>query len=671
MIINKITIDNYGVFSGRHEFVLHLDKQTKRLKPIILFGGMNGAGKTTLFNAIKLCLYGDNIPDQRRNGSYKAFLKGKIHQSKNLLVQPNYASIEMEFQYSKYGRLNTFIVERQWEEDQGKIIENLNIKKDGEDLDDVEKESWQEFIKELIPVGLSQLFFFDGEKIQKMVSGDSNKEFKKSIKALLGLDLVERLKADLKIYRTKYLKEKSSKPLELELEVLENKLSLIKANKRKLEDQKSTLTNNVKKIENIIIDYKDKIASQGGNYLENRETLFSNKSTLENEIEIVKEKLRELCSCLLPVSLAPTLARRLGEQITKENEVQNNNIASKLLSRKSRMFLKKINSKDFLNDVLKLKSGDLKKIRKHLEEEIKNHFDEKDTQKKIKILHGLSQQQASMISHNIDSALNDIPNKIRDLTKEYERKFRKLQKIQINLQRVPDEELLRPMHEKLNELYKKSGGLESEMKGLDEKLSQLNNEQNEIERKIKQVDSKLEENNKTDKKLILVKKTEEVIDSYYKNLAKLKSLNLTNEFTNIFNSLHRKKDMIHRIEINPETFDVRLYDINNKAIDINMLSSGEMEIYAMSMVWGLAKISGQNLPFIIDTPLGRLDSHHRDNILKIFFPNASHQMLIFSTDTEVDKKNFDTLKPFISTAYHLEHNDNDKSTRVKKGYFWN
>jgi DNA sulfur modification protein DndD len=84
----------------------------------------------------------------------------------------------------------------------------------------------------------------------------------------------------------------------------------------------------------------------------------------------------------------------------------------------------------------------------------------------------------------------------------------------------------------------------------------------------------LEENNKTDKKLMLVKKTEEVIDSYCKGLAELKSLNLTNEFTNIFNGLHRKKDMIHRIEINQETFDVSLYDINNKAIDKNKLSSG-------------------------------------------------------------------------------------------------
>jgi hypothetical protein len=46
-------------------------------------------------------------------------------------------------------------------------------------------------------------------------------------------------------------------------------------------------------------------------------------------------------------------------------------------------------------------------------------------------------------------------------------------------------------------------------------------------------------------------------------------------------------------------------------------------------------------------------------------------MVIFSTDTEVDKKNFDILKPFISRAYMLKHADLEKQTREQKGYFWN
>ena len=137
------------------------------------------------------------------------------------------------------------------------------------------------------------------------------------------------------------------------------------------------------------------------------------------------------------------------------------------------------------------------------------------------------------------------------------------------------------------------------------------------------------------------------------------------------NILHRKKDMISKIEINPNNFDIYLYDNRKKIIKKSSLSSGELEIYAISMLWSLAKISGQKLPFIIDTPLARLDSIHRDNLINLFFPHASHQMIIFSTNTEVDKKYFDKLKPFISKSYLLEFNERNNQTNVKKGYFWN
>jgi hypothetical protein len=53
------------------------------------------------------------------------------------------------------------------------------------------------------------------------------------------------------------------------------------------------------------------------------------------------------------------------------------------------------------------------------------------------------------------------------------------------------------------------------------------------------------------------------------------------------------------------------------------------------MLWALAKTSGRPLPIIIDTPLARLDSDHRKLLAQHYFPVASHQMLILSTDTEI------------------------------------
>ena len=88
------------------------------------------------------------------------------------------------------------------------------------------------------------------------------------------------------------------------------------------------------------------------------------------------------------------------------------------------------------------------------------------------------------------------------------------------------------------------------------------------------------------------------------------------------------------------------------------------------MLWGLAKTSGRPLPMIIDTPLGRLDSNHRHRLIEHYFPYASHQVIVLSTDTELDQKNFKILRPHVSHAYHLVYDQIKGSTNAKERYFW-
>jgi DNA sulfur modification protein DndD len=40
------------------------------------------------------------------------------------------------------------------------------------------------------------------------------------------------------------------------------------------------------------------------------------------------------------------------------------------------------------------------------------------------------------------------------------------------------------------------------------------------------------------------------------------------------------------------------------------------------------------LPAVIDTPMARLDSAHRQNLVERYFPHASHQVIVLSTDSE-------------------------------------
>jgi len=88
------------------------------------------------------------------------------------------------------------------------------------------------------------------------------------------------------------------------------------------------------------------------------------------------------------------------------------------------------------------------------------------------------------------------------------------------------------------------------------------------------------------------------------------------------------------------------------------------------LISALAKVSGHNLPFIIDTPLGRLDSNHRLNLINNFFPYASHQMIIFSTNTEVDKPSFEALQPYLARSFNIEYDQKAGTTSGIGGYFW-
>ena len=49
MIINKLTMENVGLFRGDHIFDLRPLLSVAEARPIVLIGEKNGAGKTTFF----------------------------------------------------------------------------------------------------------------------------------------------------------------------------------------------------------------------------------------------------------------------------------------------------------------------------------------------------------------------------------------------------------------------------------------------------------------------------------------------------------------------------------------------------------------------------------------------------------------------------------------------
>ena len=145
---------------------------------------------------------------------------------------------------------------------------------------------------------------------------------------------------------------------------------------------------------------------------------------------------------------------------------------------------------------------------------------------------------------------------------------------------------------------------------------------------------------------------------------------LETTITEAFKTLVRKRSLLDRITIDSNTFSLEIHDSSGRIKPASSLSAAERQLLSVAMLWGLARASGRVLPIVIDTPLGRLDGDHRPNIIEEYFPEASHQVVLLSTDTEIDKKLYNQIKGRLSNEYLLEFSDKTKSSSVNQGYFW-
>jgi DNA sulfur modification protein DndD len=205
---------------------------------------------------------------------------------------------------------------------------------------------------------------------------------------------------------------------------------------------------------------------------------------------------------------------------------------------------------------------------------------------------------------------------------------------------------------------------------LEERLTGVRNRLSRAERMLEKVEDKIQSNSKATRRLSMVSKTQDALSEYQQRLTEAKLSVLEGSVTECFNRLFRKEDTIQKISIDPVSFKVTLKDRRGNLIPKSQLSAGEKQIYSISFLWGLAKTSGRPLPVIIDTPLGRLDSTHRNNLIERYFPYAGHQVILLSTDTEIDNNHFEMLAPHISHCYHLKYDSKSGSTTPHEEYFW-
>ncbi len=664
MIINKLILENFGLFPGKQEINLLPENGRK----IVLIGGKNGNGKTTIFDAIRLCLYGPMVLEKRSTKpAYMKYLLEKIHHDPSKTKQATNASVGLEFQHAHLGTVDTYNILREWENTGSGCDEVFKVKKNGKDLSEIESDQWQDFINDLIPPGLSQLFFFDGEKIQALAEdATDNKQLSDSFKALLGVDLVEKLKSDLEIYTVKQLKQNGAKDLQKQIITIQNEEKKYETKLDVIFQEKAQLQSKIDKVKADIERQEFLIKKEGGLFAEKREKLKDNQKKSELELNLVESQLRDLCADILPFVFAQKLSKKLKNTLLDEEAARNEKITQKNIQSKITKLKQEMAKKGFWSGT-NLKDKETKPLSKDLLKKISDIMVSEVEKKKL--IHNLSSEDHNQIINLIDRAMNEAPGMLNTLTKKHNVLSKKRHKIGKELSFAPSDSVISKEVKKCNVLHQQLGTLEQTMKSKDEELKKLQFAHEKISRDLKRLLEELKNKDHLSNRLKLVTKVQTALEEYHKKLEDSKIKEFSKLFIESYNQIARKKKVFEKISINTKDYSVTLFKKGNKKTPKAQLSAGEKQIYAIAVLWTLTKISRRPLPFIIDTPLGRLDLDHRDNLIQNFFPEASHQLIVLSTDTEVDKKYMSQLKPRIIRTYNLNYQEG--KSQVEKGYFWN
>lgn len=665
MIINRVVLHDFGAFRGRHE--IDLKPRANSGRPIVLFGGQNGAGKTTVFEAIRVCLYGLNaLPGRQRRADYETFLLERIHRHSSLPVQPQQASVEIEFEYAHLGRVSRYTVRRTWEKKANGAQEYLTCFRDGKPLDEIEADQWQDFIKELIPPGLSQLFFFDGEKVEELAAhGTEVEQFRDSFRSLLGLDLIERLQDDLAIHITRQEKNANSEAIERSLEIARDEISkLEQAQLENVRDQ-SQAQNRVYALRSEIQKHENKLSAEGGGFASRRTAMKDKSGRIDEQITEIEARIRELATGLLPVAFSPEYLSRLEDRLLEEAEMARIESARDIVKERQERIKRKVRATDFWKGILRDEAS-----RREASKRVAQLIAElaPPSIANGQIIHPVSELERAKLLTWIRQAKTDIPKELATYTKKLEKLHRDRRVIENGLRKAPQEDVLAPLLARLKESTKELGAAESRLKHLSEEADIFKFKLNAAKRQEQNVLEDLGKSKGISSRVETAVKTRAVLDKYLSRITQVKLAELSAALAEAFSKLSNKPGYYAKVDINPETFDTTLFTRHGDKVTRDQLSAGERQIFATSLLWALAKTSGRPLPFIVDTPLGRLDHSHRRNLVEHFFPYASHQVLILSTDAEIEGKYYDVLAPFISHTYTLRYDAESGETFVDPGY---
>lgn len=653
MLFRSLTLNDFGTYAGVNEIEL----TTTPDRPIVLVGGTNGAGKTTILEAVLLCLHGRRaLGDSVSLREYQSHLSSRIHRPPGDTGPPGAASVALRFDHVEAGALHDYRVERTWSSTSSvSIREDLKLWRDSELVDDLPKSAWQDFLDGLVPPGVAGLFFFDGERIQALAEDETGARLSEAIRRLLGLDVVDQLGRDLTRYIAKHGTAKADVGVSRladahqQQAAAEARIEALKVERAALMRRRDVLSERATKNREVF-------ARLGGTLALERDKLEAQHARALAQANDAAVEVRALIAGLLPFAIAPEIARRVEARIGREEKAEERSVVRARVA----------SSRDQLDQVL-LAEGDASAA--ETVEQILLETDGRPTHDDPETVHDLTSSERALLASQVAQVSGSVPpaalKSAKALRKADEVRTRTLDL----LNKVPDQTDISDVLVALQEAERELAAVDVELAELDRAAQQALYEERVSSREVRRATDEAMESGQISERVAHAVRTNAVLEEFGRRTQAAKLGRIEEGTARFFNRLSGKGEFLKKVDIDPTTFRMSVQRWDGADLPKERLSAGEKQLLAIALLWALAKVSERPLPVIIDTPLARLDNAHREKLLREYFPNVSHQVVILSTDSEVTAPAAEALHAFTSRAFHLEHEAEACRTAITPGYF--
>lgn len=689
MNLRRIELRDWKAFRhARFEF-----PPAKGSKNIILIGAPNGFGKTSFFEALTLGLFGrEGLPllpratfepsgsngDGKLQTSYNQFLKEAIHK-RAIGDGRQSCAVELEFEDDEG---ETLTLKRTWyftasgahrPGDEDLLIYRGQANRAfGPPPTDTDRAGWfRDYIaRTFLPSPLAAFFLFDGERVRQFATRGMEDQVRKGIEGLLGLPVLRSLQDSLRRYADSRRGQVAA-PTDV-------KVNEVQAEIARAEGEHARFVQAIEEAEAVLPRLeaeRDELGRElsrlGGGSQAMLQDLIRDEQRLRSTAEKQAEELQRLLGSELALALAGETLRTEALERLRAEEVRANWETGRAQGSRG------------LSRFLQHLGRSLEKVRPPLAEDQREtvlteaqgawdalwypppHDCAPDYLHGY--LQGAAREQAALRLRDVGNVsaatLREVLSGLQENQERAEAKKREYLGLEANAPAAQEKqaqlaklsEEIGAVRARLNADRSARDAIEGDLQSRRAEFGRYTEAQGRGQiplRRAKQAEAVA---------LMIGKLLNEALPSQVGEVAA--------RMTEAWNAMARKKGLVHRIEITPEC-EVRLLNQRGEDVREMQLSAGEEQVFTQALIWAIAEISGRTFPFVVDTPLGRLDEEHRKGVLQQFTKREG-QVIMLSTDTEIVGPYLDAVRRRVLCAYRLDARIEDgvTITEPRSGYF--